>query len=91
MPPKASNAKKKGASGYELPEHINVGTVVEALGQKGLQFRFGKSIGTGGFGEIYLASKDVSRNVGDDATLGTIHILRMHNCGLFTPPPPLLS
>jgi len=69
MPPKASNAKRKGASGYELPEHIDEGTIVDALGQKGLQFRFGKSIGTGGFGEIYLASKDVSRNVGDEATL----------------------
>ena len=69
MPPKASNAKKKGASGYELPEHIDEGTIVDGLGQKGLQFRFGKSIGTGGFGEIYLASKDVSRNVGDEATL----------------------
>ena len=69
MPPKSSKVKQKGASGYELPEHIVEGTVVEALGQKGLQFRFGKSIGTGGFGEIYLASKDVSRNVGDEATL----------------------
>ena len=69
MPPKASNAKKKAANGYELPEHIDEGTVVDALGQKGLQFRFGKSIGTGGFGEIYLASKDVSKNVGPEATL----------------------
>ena len=69
MPPKASNAKKKAANGYELPEHIDEGTVVEGLGQKGLQFRFGKSIGTGGFGEIYLASKDVSKNVGPEATL----------------------
>ena len=69
MQPKASNAKKKAANGYELPEHIDEGTVVEGLGQKGLQFRFGKSIGTGGFGEIYLASKDVSKNVGPEATL----------------------
>merc|ERR1719458_2321232 len=32
-------------------------------------WRIGRSIGVGGFGEIYLCSEDITRNVGDDATL----------------------
>jgi len=32
-------------------------------------FRLGKSIGTGGFGEIYLASENTTRAVGEDASL----------------------
>ena len=66
MPPKTS--KRKAANGYKLPDHIPEGTIVNGLSKK-QQFRLGKSIGTGGFGEIYLASENVSRPVGDDATL----------------------
>merc|ERR1712029_692052 len=65
MPPKAS--KRKAANGYKLPEPIPNGTIITGTNKK--QFRIGKSIGTGGFGEIYLASEDTSRPVGDDAVL----------------------
>ena len=65
MPPKVS--KRKAANGYKLPDPLPEGLVITAINKK--QFRLGKSIGVGGFGEIYLASDDVSRAVGDDATL----------------------
>merc|ERR1712156_913526 len=67
MPPKAS--KRKAANGYKLPDHIPEGTIISGIGKNPKQFRLGKSIGTGGFGEIYLASEDISRPVKDDATL----------------------
>ena len=65
MPPKAS--KRKAANGYKLPDPIPGGTIITGTTKK--QWRLGKSIGLGGFGEIYLASEEISRNVGDDATL----------------------
>ena len=65
MPPKAS--KRKAANGYKLPDPMPNGLVVTSTTKK--SFRLGKSIGTGGFGEIYLASENISTNVGDDATL----------------------
>jgi len=67
MPPKAS--KRKAANGYKLPDHIPEGTIISGIGKNPKQFRLGKSIGTGGFGEIYLVSEDISRPVKDDATL----------------------
>lgn len=66
MPPKAS--KRKAANGYRLPDPIPAGEIVTGLTKK-KSWRVGKSIGVGGFGEIYLCSEDVSRNVGEDATL----------------------
>ena len=66
MPPKAS--KRKAANGYKLPDPVPLGTIVTGTNKK--QFRVGKSIGVGGFGEIYLVSEDISRAVGDDAHLG---------------------
>ena len=65
MPPKAS--KRKAANGYKLPDPIPEGTIITGTNKK--QFRLGKSIGLGGFGEIYLASEDISKPVKDDATL----------------------
>ena len=65
MPPKAS--KRKAANGYKLPDHLPEGLIVTSTSKK--SFRLGKSIGLGGFGEIYLASEDTSRPVGEDATL----------------------
>ena len=62
MPPKASK-KKVAANGYKLPDPIPEGTIVNGLGKKDQKFRMGKSIGVGGFGEIYLASEDVTRPV----------------------------
>ena len=55
MPPKAS--KRKAANGYKLPDPMPNGLVVTSTTKK--SFRLGKSIGTGGFGEIYLASENI--------------------------------
>jgi len=52
MPPKKA---KKTASGYRMPEHLPVGTVLKDLNKK--EWILGNSIGTGGFGEIYLATE----------------------------------
>jgi len=66
MPPKAS--KRKAANGYKLPDPIPAGEIVTGLTKK-KSWRVGKSIGVGGFGEIYLCSEDTAKNVGEDATL----------------------
>lgn len=60
MPPKkvaaAGPAKKKSAkNAYQMPEHLPAGSVLTDLSKQ--QWRIGPSIGTGGFGEIYSASK----------------------------------
>ena len=65
MPPKAS--KRKAANGYKLPDPLPQGLVVHGNHKK--SFRLGKSIGTGGFGEIYLTSEDTTKAVGEDASL----------------------
>jgi len=68
-PAKASGQKKaKSANGYRLPDPIPAGEIVTGLTKK-KSWRVGKSIGVGGFGEIYLCSEDTSKNVGEDATL----------------------
>jgi hypothetical protein len=55
----ASKAKKapakKKANGYEQPKHIPTGTVL--VDQSKNEWKIGKSIGCGGFGEIYSANK----------------------------------
>lgn len=61
MPPKkavagAGAAKKKSAkNAYQMPEHLPPGSVLTDLFKQ--QWHTGPSIGTGGFGEIYSASK----------------------------------
>jgi len=57
MPPKKGGGAKpkKTASGYRMPDHLNPGTTLTDLTKK--QWVLGKSIGTGGFGEIYLATE----------------------------------
>jgi len=60
MPPKkaasgAGKKPKKAANGYKMPEHLPVGTVVNDLHKKA--WYLGKSVGVGGFGEIYLAGE----------------------------------
>ncbi|XP_067136447.1 serine/threonine-protein kinase VRK1-like isoform X1 [Centruroides vittatus] len=53
------------ANGYKLPQPLPPGEIlVDLVKQK---WRLGKSIGVGGFGEIYLASDEVNKIVGDDA------------------------
>ncbi|XP_078033881.1 uncharacterized protein LOC144468344 [Augochlora pura] len=46
--------KRKGANGYKLPDPISPGEIVKDL--KDNQWILGKSIGIGGFGEIYCAA-----------------------------------
>ncbi|CAG5083772.1 Similar to ball: Nucleosomal histone kinase 1 (Drosophila melanogaster) [Cotesia congregata] len=52
----AANKKKprKGANGYKLPEALPEGEILQDLSKH--QWILGKSIGTGGFGEIYSAA-----------------------------------
>ncbi|XP_044020349.1 serine/threonine-protein kinase VRK1-like [Aphidius gifuensis] len=45
---------KKGANGYKMPDPINAGEVLTDMAKK--QWIIGKSIGVGGFGEIYSAA-----------------------------------
>lgn len=55
MPPKAAAArpvqKKKPTQIHKLPDPIREGEVVKDIQKR--QWRLGKSIGVGGFGEIY--------------------------------------
>ncbi|XP_033321100.2 uncharacterized protein LOC117217540 [Megalopta genalis] len=46
--------KRKGANGYKLPDPISPGEILKDL--KDTQWVLGKSIGVGGFGEIYCAA-----------------------------------
>jgi len=52
MPPKKA---KKTAAGYRMPDHLPPGTILTDLAKK--QWVLGQSVGTGGFGEIYLATE----------------------------------
>ena len=70
MPPKAST-KRKAANGYRLPDPIPDGEIFKD-GKK--QWRIGKSIGVGGFGEIYLCSDNINSKVIEaDAT----HVMKV--------------
>ena len=58
MPPKLAGAgngkpaaKKKAGALHKLPEPIKEGEIVRDIQKR--QWRLGKSIGVGGFGEIY--------------------------------------
>ena len=51
MPPKKP---RKAANGYRLPDPIPAGEVISA-GKK--SWRLGRSVGVGGFGEIYLCTE----------------------------------
>lgn len=46
MPP-----KKKNANGYKMPDPLPKGEIIADIFKK--QWKLGKSIGKGGFGEIY--------------------------------------
>ena len=71
MPPKSAASKpskRKAANGYRLPDPLPEGEIITGI-TKQKSWRLGKSIGTGGFGEIYLCSEDTKRKVGEDAGL----------------------
>lgn len=52
-------------NGYRLPDPIREGEILTDVSKK--QWRLGRSIGLGGFGEIYLASDDLKKPVGQDS------------------------
>lgn len=60
MPPKKAGGgavkKPKKVNGYKMPEHLPPGTVVTD-NQNKTPWYLGKSVGVGGFGEIYLAAE----------------------------------
>ncbi|XP_002735203.1 serine/threonine-protein kinase VRK1-like [Saccoglossus kowalevskii] len=62
--PKAA-PKKRVTKGHKLPEHFPEGTVLRDVSKT--EWQLGSSIGTGGFGEIYLAANDTSQAVSKDA------------------------
>lgn len=61
---KKAPAKKKAGNGYQMPEKIPLGEVLTDLSKN--QWRIGKTIGSGGFGDIYCASKVESSKKTDD-------------------------
>ncbi|CAG7836036.1 unnamed protein product [Allacma fusca] len=71
MPPKKAAAKpgipaiKRGGKVYSRPEPIASGEVLTDI--CGKRWKIGKSVGVGGFGEIYLASDETGRAVTDKA------------------------
>lgn len=48
-------AQKRKANAYQMPESVPLGEILTDLSKQ--QWKIGPSIGTGGFGEIYCASK----------------------------------
>lgn len=58
MPPKKPTgavARKGGKNAYKMPEHLPVGSILQEVSKQ--QWKIGRSIGVGGFGEIYSACK----------------------------------
>ncbi|XP_054712080.1 serine/threonine-protein kinase VRK1-like isoform X2 [Uloborus diversus] len=67
-----SEAIKKGckeprfaANGHRLPDPLPQGSILTDVKKR--QWKLGKSIGLGGFGEIYLASDDIKKKPGNHA------------------------
>ncbi|XP_049266965.1 serine/threonine-protein kinase VRK1 isoform X1 [Rhipicephalus sanguineus] len=83
-PPKKKAVKKAprvAANGHRLPDPLPAGEVLTDLFRK--QWRLGKAVGLGGFGEIYLASDEVSKPV--DANAAYVIKIEPHSNGpLFT-------
>lgn len=83
-PPKKKAVKKAprvAANGHRLPDPLPAGEVLTDLFRK--QWRLGKAVGLGGFGEIYLASDEVSKPV--DANAPYVIKIEPHSNGpLFT-------
>ncbi|KAL2738824.1 serine/threonine-protein kinase VRK1-like [Vespula squamosa] len=57
--------KRIAAPGCKLPAKLPANEILTDITQN--KWRLGNSIGYGGFGDIYLASKDITSPVGDDA------------------------
>jgi len=78
---KAAPKKRVAANGFKLPDPIEAGVVVTDIAKK--SWRVGKSIGVGGFGEIYLVSDELNREVDDTANY-VIKVEPHSNGPLFT-------
>lgn len=59
----ATPKKRVAANGFKLPDPIPAGQIIQDMTKN--IWVLGKSIGQGGFGEIYLASDDPNREVQD--------------------------
>ncbi|XP_023328251.1 serine/threonine-protein kinase VRK1 isoform X2 [Eurytemora carolleeae] len=70
---------KKTASGYRMPDHLPPGTVLVDKNKK--PWTLGKSIGVGGFGEIYLAVE--GKNAPTDNASHVVKIEPKENGPLF--------
>ncbi|KAG8294333.1 Serine/threonine-protein kinase vrk1, partial [Homalodisca vitripennis] len=75
-PPK----KRIAPNGVRLPDPIIEGELLTDTAQK--TWKLGRSIGLGGFGEIYLASDEINKTVKDDAKY-VIKVERHSNGPLF--------
>lgn len=62
---KAGSAPRIASNGHRLPDPLPPGAVLTDVTRK--QWRLGRAVGLGGFGEIYLASDQVSKPVPQDA------------------------
>lgn len=65
MKNQSKGPKRVAAKGFTLPDPIEPGEVLTDVARK--SWRLGKSIGVGGFGEIYLASDNIDKAVDDSA------------------------
>ncbi|KAL0116529.1 hypothetical protein PUN28_009888 [Cardiocondyla obscurior] len=68
MPPRRAEEvpiKRVAAAGCKLPAQLPVGEILTDITQN--KWRLGNTIGYGGFGDIYLASNDITSPVGQDA------------------------
>ncbi|XP_064483718.1 serine/threonine-protein kinase VRK1-like isoform X2 [Ornithodoros turicata] len=64
-PKKAASAPRIASNGHRLPDPLPQGVILTDVTKK--QWRLGCAVGLGGFGEIYLASDQVSKPVTADA------------------------
>ncbi|XP_018368148.1 PREDICTED: serine/threonine-protein kinase VRK1-like [Trachymyrmex cornetzi] len=68
MPPRRAEdvpMKRIAAAGCKLPAQLPAGEILTDITQN--KWRLGNTIGYGGFGDIYLASNDITSPVGQDA------------------------
>jgi len=70
------------ANGFRLPEPIAAGEILSDMTQK--EWRIGKSIGVGGFGEIYLASDDIEAETNSSNADYCVKVEPHSNGPLFT-------
>jgi len=60
-----NESRPRGSNGFKLPDPIPEGEVLTDMTKQ--KWKLGKSIGVGGFGEVYVASSNVKGKVGKGA------------------------